>query len=363
MFPVMSSASKINGILFIVLLCGMFLYSLPLVFGFAGGQNPSQAMAMFLDGKLVRKFEHYYDKSLFLRDPSVELWADIQYALFREGASGVVLGRDGWLFTNQEYLLPGALEENLDKQLALIEQTREQLAAKGMRLILLPIPMKLDTYAEHARLAPSAQLSGLYADFRARLSARGIASADLRSAYQQAAAAVPLFLRNDTHWTPQGADLAARTLAVQFPELAGNTPYLTQAVGEKQVPGDLLNYLKFDPRLAPSYFEPVHIALHETLKASSQDLGDSLFNDEAVSLALVGTSYTHIEDWNFIGFLKQALQRDLVSVALEARGPFEAMNTFLASTAASSGEVQTVIWEFPLRTLLAQRQLPLPIAQ
>ncbi|MGP0170616.1 alginate O-acetyltransferase [Pseudomonas sp. NCHU5208] len=363
MFPVMSSASKINGILFIVLLCGMFLYSLPLVFGFASQQNPSQAMALFLDGKLVRKFEHYYDKSLFLRDPSIELWADIQYALFREGASGVVLGRDGWLFTNQEYLLPSGLEENLDKQLALIDKAREQLAAKGTRLILLPIPMKLDTYAEHSRLAPSAQLSGLYEDFRARLSERGIASADLRGAYNDAAAAVPLFLRNDTHWTPQGADLAARTLARQFPELAGTTAYVTQAVGEKQVPGDLLNYLKFDPRFAPSYFAPVHIALHETLKGSPKDIGDSLFADEAVSLAVVGTSYTRIDDWNFTGFLKQALQRDLISVALEARGPFEAMNAFLASPAAASGDVHTVVWEFPLRTLLAQRQLPSPIAQ
>jgi hypothetical protein len=92
------------------------------------------------------------------------------------------------------------------------------------------------------------------------------------------------------------------------------------------------------------------------------DLADSLFGEEAVSLALVGTSYTRIDDWNFVGFLKEALQRDLVSVALEARGPFQSMNEFLAGPAAKSGELQTVIWEFPLRTLLAQRQIPSPLA-
>ena len=363
MFPVMNSASKINGMLFIVLLCGMCLYSLPTVLGFASSQNPSQAMSLFLDGKLVRKFEQHYDQSLFLRTPSIELWADLQYALFREGASGVVLGHDGWLFTNQEYLLPSNLERNLDKQLALIDNARKQLAGKGVRLILLPIPMKLDTYAEHSRLAPNAQLSGLYQDFRARLAEHGIASVDLRGAYQRAAASEPLFLRNDTHWSPKGAELAAQTLALQFPELTGSTTYVTQAVGEKQVPGDLLNYLKFDPSFAPGYFAPVHITLHETLKQAQPLIADSLFADEAVSLALVGTSYTRIDDWNFSGFLKQALQRDLVSVALEARGPFEAMNAFLASPAAASGDIQTVVWEFPLRTLLAQRQLPSPIAQ
>jgi alginate O-acetyltransferase complex protein AlgJ len=358
MFPVMSSASKINGILFCLLLCGMFLYSLPAVIAFSGTQT--QALSLFLDGKLVRKFEHFYDKRLFLRDPSVELWANIQQALFREGASGVVLGRDGWLFTNQEYLVPSDMEQNLDKQLALIDKIHQQLEQKGKRLIMLPVPMKLDTYAEHSTYVPSEPISDLYQHFRQRLAERGIDTVDLRSTYQSVAASEPLFLRNDTHWSPKGAELAAQTLAQQFPELLGDTPYITQAAGEKQISGDLLNYLKFDPRLAPSYFEPVYIELHETLKQEKGGLDDSLFGEEAISLALVGTSYTRIDDWNFAGFLKQALQRDLVTVALEARGPFESMNEFLAGPAAAGDEVQTVIWEFPLRTLLAQRQIPSP---
>lgn len=360
MFPVMNSASKINGILFCVMLCAMFLYSLPAVFAFAGTQT--QALSLFLDGKLVRKFEQFYDKQLFLRDPSVELWANIQHAIFREGASGVVLGRDGWLFTNQEYLQPRDLDGNLERQLELIDKVRAQLAQQGARLIVLPVPMKLDTYAAHSTYAPSPRISGLYEQFRQRLSEHGIDAVDLRSAYLSAAADEPLFLRNDTHWSPRGAELAARTLARQFPELIGETPYLTQAVSEKTVTGDLLNYLKFDPRLAPSYFEPVHIQLYETLQQSRDDLAASLFGEEAVSLALVGTSYTRIDDWNFVGFLKEALQRDLVSVALEARGPFQSMTEFLAGPAAQSGELQTVIWEFPLRTLLAQRQIPSALA-
>jgi alginate O-acetyltransferase complex protein AlgJ len=321
MFPVMSSASKINGILFCVLLCGMFLYSLPAVIAFSGTQTQ---------------------------------------ALFREGASGVVLGRDGWLFTNQEYLVPNDMEQNLDKQLALIDKIHQQLEQKGKRLIMLPVPMKLDTYAEHSTYVPSEPISDLYQHFRQRLAERGIDTVDLRSTYQSVAASEPLFLRNDTHWSPKGAELAAQTLAQQFPELLGDTPYITQAAGEKQISGDLLNYLKFDPRLAPSYFEPVYIELHETLKQEKGGLDDSLFGEEAISLALVGTSYTRIDDWNFAGFLKQALQRDLVTVALEARGPFESMNEFLAGPAAAGDEVQTVIWEFPLRTLLAQRQIPSP---
>ncbi|SED00834.1 alginate O-acetyltransferase [Pseudomonas anguilliseptica] len=360
MFPVMNSASKINGILFCVMLIGMFLYSLPAVFGFAGTQT--QAMSLFLDGKLVRRLEQFYDKNLFLRDPSVKLWANIQHTIFREGTSGVVLGRDGWLFTNQEYLVPNNLLRNLDKQLAQISKVQEQLAQQGKRLILLPIPMKLDTYAQHSAYAPTEQITGLYERFSEALRERGIATVNLRSAYLTAAADEQLFLRNDTHWSPKGAELAAQTLALQFPELRADTAYVTRAVSEKAVEGDLLNYLKFDPRLDPSYFKPVHINLYETLKQNQPLAADSLFGDESLSLALVGTSYTRIDDWNFIGFLKQALQRDLISVALEARGPFQSMDEFLATSAAASSDLQTIIWEFPLRTLLAQRQMPSALA-
>jgi alginate O-acetyltransferase complex protein AlgJ len=93
--------------------------------------------------------------------------------------------------------------------------------------------------------------------------------------------------------------------------------------------------------------------LYETV-ASEQGLGaDALFGDIEQRLMLVGTSYSRIDDWNFAGFLKEALQSDLLMVALEARGPFQAMDEFLASEAFDSPELATVIWEFPVRTLLA----------
>lgn len=58
MYPVMNSASKVNGILFCLVLAGMFVYSLPPVFSFA--KNQSDAWNLFVDGKLLRKFEQAY---------------------------------------------------------------------------------------------------------------------------------------------------------------------------------------------------------------------------------------------------------------------------------------------------------------
>ena len=75
-------------------------------------------------------FEQVYDKRFFLREPSVELWADAQFKLFGEGTKGVVLGKQGWLYTNQEYRVPNDLQANLNTQLEQIAKIKTQLAER-----------------------------------------------------------------------------------------------------------------------------------------------------------------------------------------------------------------------------------------
>ena len=217
MYPVMNSASKVNGILFCLVLAGMFVYSLPPVFSFA--KNQSDAWNLFVDGKLLRKFEQAYDKRFFLREPSVQLWADAQYLLFREGTKGVVLGKDGWLYTSQEYRVPNDLEANLQGQLAQIDAVQAQLAQHGKRLVLLPLPMKLDIYAAHAEHPFDPRAISLYDRFVAQLQARNVTVTPLRSAFLDNLGGPPLFLKSDTHWSPDGARLAAFELARTRPQV------------------------------------------------------------------------------------------------------------------------------------------------
>ncbi|WP_060513505.1 alginate O-acetyltransferase [Pseudomonas sp. NBRC 111124] len=351
MYPVMNSASKANGIVFVVVLAAMFVYSLPPVFSFA--RTSTDTWNLFVDGKLLRKFEQAYDKRFFLRDPSVELWADAQFHLFGEGTKGVVLGKDGWLYTNQEYRVPNDLEANVASQLEQIAKVHAQLAEHGKQLVILPLPMKLDVYAAHAQHAFDPRVTSLYDHFVGELQSRQLDVVPLRAAFLANLNGPQLFLKSDTHWSPEGARLSAYELARQRPQLLGDQVYVSRKAGEKSVKGDLMNYIQFDhARLAPQ-FGPNPIALYETLKASQGT--DDLFAEEDQSLLLVGTSYSKIDDWNFVGFLKEALNRDLLSIAVEARGPFEAMNQFLASDQLANTQIDTVVWEFPLRTLLAHR--------
>lgn len=353
MFPVMKSASKINGIAFCCLLAVMLVYSTPKVVNFAKAQT--DALALFLDGRLLRQLEVTYDREFILRDLSIRAWADLQYLAFGEGSKGVILGRDGWLFSNEEYLIPNDYAHAVSQHVQNIAKIEAQLRQHNKRLILMPVPMKLDIYAEHARRRFDARTPDLYEDFVARLAERKIETAPVRSAFLDAKDDTPLFLRTDTHWTPHGASLAAREVARQHPELVGQVPYVSQRVTEKAYRGDLLNFIQVSDWLAPSQLPDDRIPVFETTNRG-QSMDDSqLFGEQSESIMLVGSSYTKIEDWNFSGFLKESLQNDLLTTAVEARGPFQAMDNFLTSKQLQNTAIKTVIWEFPVRTLLAQK--------
>ncbi len=353
MFPVMSSASRINGILFLLMLAAMLVYSVPKVAGFVRTQE--QALTLFLDGELIRKFEKTYDREFPLRAISVEGWANLQYLLFKEGASGVVLGKDGWLFTNEEYKVPSAYEEVLAEHLARISEVGERLREYDKRLIVLPVPMKVDIYADRALVELDPRTPALYGEFVNYLRQRHIEVTPVRQSFLRGKQQQPLFLRTDTHWTPQGASLAAKEFARLHPELVGQIRYRSRLVAEKTIDGDLLGFVRFSEWLNPQLFAGDAIPLYETINAEQRIDADQLFGDSPQSIMLVGSSYTKIEDWNFPGFLKESLQNDMLTTATEALGPFHAMDQFLAGEHLDNRNIKTVIWEFPVRTLLTRQ--------
>jgi len=354
MFPTMKSAHKANGILFCLMLAAMLIYSIPKVVQFAGEQP--NAAELFADGKLLRKFETAYDRQFFLREPSIQIWANLQYALFREGASGVVIGSDGWLYTNQEYLIPNNYRSNLRSQAARIAAIEAELKKHNKQLILAPLPMKLDIYPEHATRPWDPRMPKVYEDFLAELAAHQVETVPLRALFLEQKDQTPLFFKKDTHWTPEGARLAARQIALAHPELVGSTAFQSRMVSEKPLKSDLMNFIQFGAWLDPELFaESSVVPVYETLADDAERSADDLFGDQSQSIMLVGTSYTKIEDWNFAGFLREALQNDLLTIAVEGRGPFHAMDEFMNSEYLTNTEITQVIWEFPVRTVLAQR--------
>lgn len=145
-----------------------------------------------------------------LRQELVSLWGRMNTGLLRSSPEEqVILGREGWLYyapTLPDYTGQSLSEEELeaiaDRLLAL--QTLAE--SRGARFLLAVAPNKNSLVPEFMPAAyPAAHSEGNWARLRPLLEERGVAFADLF--------ALPMpYYRTDTHWTAEGAAMAADRL-------------------------------------------------------------------------------------------------------------------------------------------------------
>lgn len=155
------------------------------------------------------------------------------WKLFSEPGEKVVLGNnpadlssDPWLYYRQdvEFLVqPSPFDERaakLDDPIKAIQKFRDQLKAKGVELLVVVVPGKPSIYPE--RLTGDNDIKPVMGggDYRGHgktvldsLTALGFNTVDLYTPLWAAKAndgeLGALYLNDDTHWTPRGAELAA----------------------------------------------------------------------------------------------------------------------------------------------------------
>ncbi len=311
-----------------------------------------------------------FDKTLPIRDASIELWTAISYLLFKEGRDGVLVGDADWLYSKEEFAVEGRLPETLQRHLGEIVTVRGELRRRGIDLVVALIPAKARVYPEHlGRYRWPLDLDPVYQSARQFLNDNGVATPDLLQALLAAKPQAQLFLRTDTHWTPEGAAIVADTIAggvsrqlagQQSAAGLGTAEFQTVADAPIEHRGDLMNFLplgRFGGGIGPA---PDRLVPRTTaaVTAAGGDAGldAALLGDSAVPAVLVGTSYSANHLWNFDGALRQALHADLVNAAKEGMGPFLPMQDLLASTTLEDARPRIVIWEIPERYLWTRVQ-------
>jgi len=183
----------------------------------------------------------------------------------RESESHGCAGRPGrWLFYRQdvEFLVqPSPLDvrsAKLDNPVQAILRFRDQLKAKGVELLVVVTPGKPSVYPERLTgvEGPSDNAQVLNGAGAARgmtaaghgkrildsLSALGLHTVDLYtpllSAKAEDAKLGPLYLDDDTHWTPRGAELAASVVAGKVREMV--------SAGVVDIAGPSMDYVATD---------------------------------------------------------------------------------------------------------------------
>jgi alginate O-acetyltransferase complex protein AlgJ len=204
------------------------------------GTDNRVARTFTANALLLRDIQQYEDT---LKNDSVlrqNLQPTAQHALLQLGVGNeeVYVGRDTWLFYRPgvDYVTgPGFLDpDRLAARRAggsewepaprpdpvrAILQFRDQLAVRGIRLIIVPAPTKATIHPEHlsSRYAGATRpvQNASFASFVDRLERQGVVVFDPAEVIFAAKRGErrPAYLRTDSHWRPWAVDLAARTLA------------------------------------------------------------------------------------------------------------------------------------------------------
>ncbi|MCQ2005932.1 alginate O-acetyltransferase [Rhizobium sp. NRK18] len=312
------------------------------------------SVSYFVDGDATKDMDHLYKTSLPHREVAIGVVGAARYALLGAGRDGVVVGKDGWLFTEEEFR--PISEADIEDAVARIAEVRDELRAAGSELVVVPIPAKADVYAEHLGTIMSGDaIRNAYGTFNTSLKAAGITTVDSRQALIADKEKAGVFLQSDTHWTPDGAQVVAGAIG-QAVNGAGLDFAKEEVKGKTEKPvefwGDLTKFITSPDYAATAGLKQEKVPLFRA-ELQKEDAATDIFgsDDAGVPVVLVGTSYSANENWSFQDFLEMSMSTDVLNLAKEGMGPGVPMLDFLKSDTFKSTPPQLVIWEFPVRYL------------
>lgn len=334
----------------------------------------------------INLFEDELKQQSWLRAQMVPHVQMLLTGFLKGGNEDAYCGREGWLFyrADLDLLTGGAfLDARVLKRRAAagnewqtppqpdpikaIVTFRNQLRARGVDLLLVPVPVKPMIHPERftARYAANAQPlhNPSYATLLSRLEHEGIKVFDPTPhlILAKASSPQPLYLETDTHWTPQGMRLVAARLADYIRErctLPETTPHdYTLRPQHVTNLGDIAGMLKLPEGAA--VYRPQTVEIQQVLLPD----GSLWQPNEEADVLLLGDSFANIFSFAEMNWgasagltehLSAALRRPLDAIIRNAGGSY-ASREILAEQMRSgrdrlSGK-RLVIWEFAARDL------------
>ena len=231
-----------------------------------------------IKGEFTSDFESKLDENIAFRQLAIDLWGTAEYALFKEGRKGVLIGENGWLFTDEEFVFYPKEADEISYKLALIQEIKIQLEKHGTQLIVALVPAKTRVYKEKlGRYDFPSYTQKRYDDFRKQLLVINTSVPNLLEPLLTAKIVKETFLSTDTHWTPFGATLIASTIAEEA-KLVGFSSFQTENFTTKEQEtidheGDLLSFI---PLGKFQYIGPKPDKLTKLHTSKESDLGSGL---------------------------------------------------------------------------------------
>jgi hypothetical protein len=295
------------------------------------------------------------------------LFRQARWLLLRDLGDKAIAGADGWAYygpnvryLGERYFRDCKPEGPTDDPADVVVDFAEQLGQRGIHLLMVPVPSKPGVAPEHLRrgLAPSLALSIHTRRFMAELRGRGIDVVDLFTPLVRESLNRPdrpLYLAADTHWTGEGARLAAAWLAERVRAVAGASvlepqrTYHREAVTVARRPD--IPHMSRLPGQATA-FPPESTVAYRVLDEAGEPYADS---DDA-QILLLGDSFSRIYETDepqaagLIANLAYELHAPLISIVNDG-GASTLVRQELARNLDLLQGKRIVIWAFAERDL------------
>ena len=311
-------------------------------------------------------------------------WAQYaQFAWFTDGGQKALVGRDGWLFYKPgvQYLTERAGTQKATgtaaEAVAAIVDVRNQLAARGIQLLVLSAPNKESVYPEKVTRRAAGMRNAICPETQLvlrQLKAAGVEVLDLFELFAAAKAASPatapaFYLAQDSHWSPAGVELAARSVAQRIVARGwvkpGSVAYDLKPSPVKRI-GDVLRMLQV-PQLERE-------AVPETIPCEQvvrRDTGQPYRDEVGSEILVLGDSFLRIYETDepgaagLIAHLAKELGQPLTSIVNDG-GASTLVRQELSRRPAWLANKKVVIWEFVERDIRlgteGWQRVPLPPA-
>lgn len=291
----------------------------------------------------------------------VRPWMQLaRFVLFEDAGDNAVRGRNGWFFYRPavRYLIEAWSPEggqNQDNVFDAIMLFHDDLAKRGIRLLVMPAPNKASVYPEmltgraHANAGP---INPATLHILAKLRQAGVEVLNLFEVYDRAkqmAGSPAYYLAQDSHWSPEGMRLAAEAVAKRLVDLGwiekGATRYKARPAAVERH-GDVLRMIRV-PQVE-RLFEPQRMDCRQVIDTGT---GQPYADDPNSSVLVLGDSFLRIFERDepgsggFIAHLAYNLGFGLSSIVSDG-GASTLVRQQLARKPALLKGKRVVVWEF-----------------
>ena len=316
----------------------------------------------------LRMFENDLEKNCKVVEklrPSVQY---VQFLVLRDTGDKALIGRSGWFFYKPavQYLiepLPADLQYSRKDVLSAIISFRDQLAQRGIRLLVVPAPNKVSVYPEMltSRADRSEQpINPKTIEIISKLKESGVEIVDLFKVFAEAREGLSpgdstrYYLSQDSHWSPEGMRLAAQAVARRILDLGwaekGKVKYSLASITLRRY-GDVLKMMRSSQ--IENMFEPERLKCAQIVNATTAQLYE---NDPNSEVLVMGDSFLRIYSGDepgsggFIEHLAFELGFPLASIVNDG-GASTLVRQELSRKPALLRNKKLVIWEFVERDI------------